>query len=513
MGTQRVVVIGAGVGGLVAALELACHGLDVTLVERAATPGGKLRELHIGGQRIDAGPTVFTMRWVFEEIFAAANASLTDILPLRPAEVLARHAWDGRQRLDLFADIDRSADAIGALAGPAESRRFLAFCTHARRVYETLEGPFIRAIRPSVAGLVRGVGISNLHELWRIHPFTTLWRALGQHFEDARLRQLFGRYATYCGSSPFQAPATLMLIAHVESTGVWLIDGGMHRIAEALAQLGARRGVTFRYATEAAQIRVSNGRCRGVRLATGEDLAADAVIVNADIAAVADGQFGSAATRAVPPVPRQRRSLSALTWALLATTDGFPLVRHSVFFSDDYRAEFDDIFAHHRLPRRPTVYVCAQDRTDDASAWAGGPERLFCLVNAPPTGDGKPTDRREIERCEKQVFQWLETCGLRVHRQREATAVTTPRDFERLFPATGGALYGEATHGWQASFRRPGPRSRIPGLYMAGGSTHPGAGVPMAALSGRQAAASLLADFASTRRFRRVAMPGGISTG
>ncbi|MCU0838989.1 MAG: FAD-dependent oxidoreductase, partial [Rhodospirillales bacterium] len=275
----------------------------------------------------------------------------------------------------------------------------------------------------------------------------------------------------------------------------------------------ARRGVAFRYGTEAAQIRVGDGRCRGVRLATGEDLGADAVIVNADVAAVAGGQFGSAATRAVPPVPRQRRSLSALTWALLATTDGFPLVRHSVFFSDDYRAEFEDIFAHRRLPRRPTVYVCAQDRTDDPSAWAGGPERLFCLVNAPPTGDSEATDRREIERCERQVFHWLANCGLHVQRQREATEVTTPRDFERLFPATGGALYGEATHGWRASFRRPGPRSRIPGLYMAGGSTHPGAGVPMAALSGRQAAASLLADFASTRRSRRVATPGGISTG
>ncbi|MCU0837579.1 MAG: FAD-dependent oxidoreductase, partial [Rhodospirillales bacterium] len=263
-------MIGAGVGGLVAALELACQGLEVTVVERAATPGGKLREAHIGGQRIDAGPTVFTMRWVFEEIFAAANASLADLLSLRPAEVLARHAWDERQRLDLFADVSRSADAIGAFAGPAESRRFLAFCTHARRVYETLERPFIRAVRPSVAGLVRGVGIANLNELWQIRPFTTLWRALSQHFEDARLRQLFGRYATYCGSSPFQAPATLMLIAHVECDGVWLVDGGMHRIAEALAQLGARRGVAFRYGTEAAQIRVGDGRCRGVRLATGE---------------------------------------------------------------------------------------------------------------------------------------------------------------------------------------------------------------------------------------------------
>jgi hypothetical protein len=151
-----------------------------------------------------------------------------------------------------------------------------------------------------------------------------MWRALGDYFRDPRLRQLFGRYATYCGSSPFQAPATLMLVAHVEQEGVWLVEGGMHRLAVALEGLAERRGATFRYGAEAAEILVAGGKVAGVRLASGERLDADAVVLNADVAAVAAGRFGPAAAGAVPKVPRSSRSLSAVTWALHARTEGFP---------------------------------------------------------------------------------------------------------------------------------------------------------------------------------------------
>jgi 1-hydroxycarotenoid 3,4-desaturase len=223
-------------------------------------------------------------------------------------------------------------------------------------------------------------------------------------------------------------------------------------------------------------------------------------VANADVAAIASGRFGAEAARAVPPTLGSQRSLSALTWALVAQTEGFPLLRHTVFFSNDYAAEFDDIFRHARLPAAPTVYVCAQDRDDKDSAGLSGPERLFCLVNAPPIGDTHPFEQAEIAQCEERTFGLLERCGLRVQRQIENTRVTTPADFERLFPATGGALYGRASHGWRASFSRPLARSRMPGLYLAGGSTHPGPGVPMAALSGRLAAASLVQDLASTGR-------------
>jgi 1-hydroxycarotenoid 3,4-desaturase len=499
---MKVIVVGAGVGGLAAAVELAGSGFDVTLLERAAAPGGKMRRVAAGGALLDGGPTVFTMRWVFDELFARAGTSLDHWLTLRPAATLARHAWDEGGTLDLFADVARSADAIGTLAGAAEARGFLAFCDQARRIYATLEKPFIRGQRPTPLSLVRDAGVSDM---FGILPFATLWKALGTYFADPRLRQLFGRYATYCGSSPFAAPATLMLVAHVEQEGVWLVDGGMHEVALAMASLATRLGASVRYNTEVADIAVARGRASGVVLASGER-----IVLNADCAALAAGLFGRPASAATPAVAPATRSLSAVTWAMHARTSGLPLRRHNVFFSRAYRAEFDDIFARRHLPGAPTVYVCAQDRGDDDTEHSG-PERLLCLVNAPPDGDTTALTQGALDACTQASFGLLERCGLHVDRTPAAEAVTTPAMFNALFPATGGALYGQAVHGSMATFKRPGSRTRIANLYLAGGSAHPGAGVPMAALSGCRAAESLRADLASTGRSRRAAMNGGMS--
>lgn len=500
MAQDKVVIAGAGIGGLAAAVELAARGMDVTVLERRSAPGGKMRQVAVGDAHIDAGPTVFTMRWVFEELCAAAGTTLDAELEVRQAQILARHAWSETERLDLFADIERSAEAIAAFAGPAEGRRFVDFTEDARAIYETLKDPFISSSRPSPVGLVRRVGPGGLGGLINIKPFATMWNALGVHFKDPRLRQLFGRYATYCGSSPFLAPATLMLVAHVEQDGVWLVNGGMHALARAIARLAERQGATLRYDAEVAEVLTERGRATGVRLADGEQIGADAVIVNGDAAALGAGLFGPGVARAVPPTPRSERSLSAITFNLHAVTEGFPLLHHSVFFSRDYPAEFDDIFKRGRLPGEPTVYICAQDRGDSDTGAPEGPERLLLLVNAPPIGDTQNFDEPEIEQCAARTFSLLERCGLHIQRRADNMLTTTPTLFDGLFPATGGALYGRASHGWTASFSRPGARTKVPGLYLAGGSVHPGPGVPMAALSGRLAAESLTADRASTRR-------------
>jgi 1-hydroxycarotenoid 3,4-desaturase len=504
----RVAVIGAGIGGLAAALLLAARGLDVTVLERAAAPGGKLRTLAVAGHAVDAGPTVFTMRWVFDALFADAAADFAAHVPLRRLEVLARHAWSAEQRLDLYADPRRSEAAIGDFAGAAAARGYRDFRLRAARVHAALRDGFMAAPLAGPAALVRRLGPAGLGGLLAGAPFRTLWQALGGHFTDPRLRQLFGRYATYCGASPFAAPAMLMLIAHVEQEGVWRIEGGMHRLAVALADLAVARGAQLRCGAAVAEILVAGGRVAGVRLADGETVAAEAVVANADAAALAGGCFGVAAAAAVP-APCGPRSLSAITWAMVAGTAGFPLVHHNVFFAPDYAAEFAALFAGASVPAAPTVYVCAEDR-DDAATAAAATERLLCLVNAPPVGDARPFTQAEIAQCTTRMGARLEQCGLTLRPQ--ATAVTTPADFAHLFPATGGALYGRAVHGTMAAFRRPGAATTLPGLYLAGGSVHPGAGVPMAALSGRLAATRLLADLDSTSRSRRTAMPGGMPT-
>jgi len=492
---KRVTVIGGGIGGLVAALDLAVAGCEVTVLERQPTLGGKLRVL---GPGIDSGPTVFTMRWVFDDVFAAAGASFAERVPLHRANVLARHAWGPDQRLDLFADLDETADAIGDFAGAAEARGFRDFSARARQIYQTLEKPFLRAQLPTPLSLARNAGFSGLAGLLRLSPFDTMSAALAKYFADPRLRQLFGRYATYCGSSPYLAPATLMLVAHVERDGVWLVQGGMYRLVAALGEMLVEKAARIRTAMEVERIEVSSGRVSGVICACGERIAADAVVVNADPASLPAGFFGPDAARAGKPQPARARSQSAITWALPAVTDGFPLSRHNVFFSADYRTEFDDVFARGQTPASPTIYVCAQDRDSDVVA-TPGQDRLLCLINAPANGDRTSYPEAEIERCTKNLFSRLSECGLQVH-PTEAAIVTTPDRFDRLFPATGGALYGQAVHGSMATFRRPGARTRLPGLYLAGGATHPGAGVPMAALSGRLAAAQMIADGVLTKR-------------
>ena len=511
MGSERVAVIGGGIGGLVAALRLAVAGCDVTLLEAADAPGGKMRSVAVGGTRIEAGPTVFTMRWILDEIFAEAGAALDDHVALTPARILARHAWSASERVDLFADIDASADAIAAFAGPREADGYRRFCARAEQVFRTLDASFIRGSRPGPVDLARRAGLSGMGDLWRIQPFATLWGALGDYFRDPRLRQLFARYATYCGSSPYQAPATLMLVAHVEQAGVWSIEGGLSRLAGAVADLARARGATIRTGAHVARILVSGGAVSGVAFADGERIAADAVVMNGDVSALAAGLFGPDAVRAADPVPPAKRSLSAVTFCLNARTEGFPLSHHTVFFSRDYRAEFDAI-RRGRLPSDPTTYVCAQDRTGDAVPLES--ERLLCLVNAPATGERPFTDP-EIDACENTMRARLAACGLTISAAETVTA--TPALFGNLFPATGGALYGRASHGWSATFKRMGARTRLPNLYLAGGSVHPGPGVPMAAQSGRIAADTLLADLraarpASTRRSAGTATSGGTST-
>jgi 1-hydroxycarotenoid 3,4-desaturase len=534
-----VVIIGAGVGGLSLAARLASRGMSVVLLEKEPEVGGKLRvmrvpldgqgrpgDAHLGWHlepsvephgephaephaEIDAGPTVLTMRWVFDELFRECGASLDDHLSLTPLELIARHRFRDGEVLDLFSDRRRSAAAVARMAGEREASAFLRFCDHCDAIYDAVEEPFLRSALPGATDLLGMDGLLRLRALARIDATRTLWRAVSSFFSDERLRVLFGRYATYAGSSPFKAPGTLNVIASVEQRGAWVVAGGMSALGKALRGLCERAGARVVTGARVAKITVERGRASGVTLSTGEHIAASAVVTNGDVAALGALVGPCDRSAKLHSLARHERSLSALVLTTLADTSGFPLAHHNVFFSSDYRAEFTDLFERGALPSDPTIYVCAQDR-GPLGGEIKGPERLLVLVNAPARGDAPGfLPPGEASSWISKVLVLLQQQGL--HIRPRSVVLQSPRDFERLSPGTGGALYGPASHGMMSAFARPACRTPLPGLYAVGGSAHPGAGLPMVALSARIAEAMLCRDLAATFPSPTPATRGGTS--
>jgi len=505
---DRVVVIGAGAAGLATAMELAAAGMQVVVLEKETACGGKMRPVKAGGASYDGGPTVLTMRWVFEELFAAAGKSLDRQVRLNRAQTLARHGWQDGSQLDLHADREASAAAIADFAGASEADGYRRFCRDSAATFDALRHSYIEASRPNPLQLAARVLGSNPAGALALRPFSTMWSALGRYFRDPRLRQLYGRYATYCGSSPFLAPATLTLVAHVEQEGVWTVDGGMRALASAMETAGRDAGAVYRKGVTVDSIVPVNGRFEVHARETGA-IDAAAVVWCADQSGISTCLAG-ADRAAGKPTARPERSLSALVWLAKGRAAGRKLAHHTVCFSRNYKAEFADLMDRRIPAEDPTVYICAQDR----NGFGGDPdgsERLYLLSNAPADGDSRYTTRSEAAKCLRNALRTIGNSGFRLELEEEP-ALTAPQDWHKLFPGTGGALYGRASHGWTASFRRQGSRTKLPGLYLAGGSVHPGPGVPMAAISGRLAAQAVIADLLSTRRLHPAAIAGGTPT-
>jgi len=501
----RAVVIGAGIGGLSVALRLAHAGLDVTVIDMHDAPGGKMRVRESEAGPIDIGPTVMTMKPVFERLFADVGARLSDHVTLIPDAILARHFWRDGSVLDLHADPQRSIDAVREFAGPKAAREFSAFSARAKSLFEAFDAPIMQAEKPNLLSLTAQV-LTNPRLIPAMAPGRTLAGSLATQFTDPRLRQLFGRYATYVGGSPYLSPAVLGLIWQSEANGVWRVEGGMHRLALALQILAKDRGAQFRFGAKAVGIGKQDGRVSAVRLEDGTRLAADLVLFNGDPKALGEGQLGPDATEAVARSATANRSLSAFVWGFAAVPSGVDLAHHNVFFCDDPKQEFDDLTAGH-MPRDGTLYVCAQDRGDTPPE---GPERFEIILNGPP---GHPSTQKDRNLCLTRTFETLSAMGLTFSPTPETNKLTTPQDFHKAFPASDGSLYGLSPHGMMATFRRPTARTRIKGLYLAGGGAHPGAGIPMACLSGQHAAAAILSDLALTSTSLPMATHGGMSTG
>jgi 1-hydroxycarotenoid 3,4-desaturase len=505
---NSVVVIGAGMGGLASAIRLAAAGCTVTLIEAADAPGGKMRTLPSEAGPIDAGPTVLTMRHVFDELFALVGENLADHLTLIRQTILARHWWPDGSRLDLHDDPEESAAAIHDFAGERAAKAFRRFDRLSAGLFKAFDAPMMQAARPDHIA----IALTALRQprLWPVLlPGMTLTRLLKLYFRDPRLIQLFARYATYVGGRPAHSPAVLSLIWRAEAAGVWAIEGGMYRLALALAGLAERLGVRILYGTRATRIHRQDGRVTEVQIEDGSSLPCNACVFNGDPAALSLGLLGDGLETILPETATSPRSLSALVWSFAATPEGRlapDLLHHNVMFTANPEAEFGPIGAG-RMPEEPSLYICAEDRA--AGPPSGGAERFEIILNAPA---GMPATPQEFAQCSTRTFDRLRAFGLSFQPQPGPEALTTPSMLDRLFPGSQGSIYGRSPEGLMAAFQRPQATTILPGLYLAGGGAHPGAGVPMAALSGRHAAEAILTAPTFRIRSRREAMRGGMST-
>ena len=503
---DRVVVIGAGIAGLATAVRLVSAGARVTLLERHAHLGGKIRTTPSDAGPVDAGPTVLTMRHVFDDLFASAGAALDDHVTLVPQHILARHFWPDGSQLDLLADRGATIDAISGFAGSRAAQDFDKFCDRAEKLFNAFDLPMMQSPEPKLSALVRHV-MQNPSLIGAMSPLSTLAGVLHRQFGDLRLQQLFGRYATYVGGAPHLSPAVLALIWHAEAQGVWVVKGGMHKLAQALARLATNLGVEIVNNAHVEEVLMRANRVQSVRLIDGTSFPADVVVFAGDPRALATGELGPNLEHVASPTRSQPRSFSARVHSFAARVSGPDLAHHNVFFSDQINSEFADLMDQ-RIPEDPTLYLCAEDRGYPTRQ--AGLERFEIIANAPAT---QTTSRpKDLDQWHQKILTRLTRFGVHFSPKPDPTTVTCPQNFADLFPASMGALYGQSPHGLMAAFKRPTARTPIQGLYLCGGGTHPGAGVPMATLSARHAVEAILKDRTSTSRSAQTAMHGGMST-
>jgi phytoene desaturase len=488
---EPVVVIGAGIGGLSAAIRLAAAGRRVLVLEQSDAAGGKMGEIRLQGYRWDTGPSLITMRPVFEDLFRSAGKRLQDYLDLLPVEPLTRYFFANGSRLDATRDLSHMAEQIDAF-DPRDVEGYLAFLAYAARLYRTAGPVFIFDQPPGLASLFK----VSPRDALRFDGLRTMSQAINTFVRSPELRQWLGIFATYVGASPYQAPAALNMISHVELTGgVWYPQGGVYQISRAFTRLAQDLGVEICTNSRVSEIRVSNAQVSGVVLENGTFIRSPGLVANLDPALVynqllpANGPWQAEGHRLLSTEP----SCSAFVLLLGVRRATPELAHHTTFFSSDYRREFEQIFQHHLPPEEPTIYISITSRTSQEDA-PPGCENWFIQINVPalsPAWDW----REQAESYAERVLDLLAQRGLDIRQQIEVRRLITPLDLELHTGAHRGALYGSSSNNRWAAFRRPHNRAAgLKGLYFAGGATHPGGGVPMVTLSGRVAAKLMLED-------------------
>ena len=483
--SQRVIVIGGGVGGLACAIRLRVAGNSVALLERNDVVGGKLALFERDGFSFDVGPSLITLPHVFDEVFRLAGTSLDEQVKLVRLDPQFRYTWNDGATLEVPDDADATQAAFEAFATGA-GEQWREFDDTGRTIWDVSERTFFAGPMSSPMSLLKRMK-SSPKDLLKIDALRTLRSAARDTFDDDRLRQWAGRYATYSGSSPAKAPATLSCIPHIESRfGCWYAMGGLRALRDALERVALDVGVEIRTSTEVVSITSSPNRVTGVELADGSYLDASIVVANADArhlyADLLPDEDALSKVRRAPP------STSGFVLCIGARGTTPDIRHHNVWFPHDSLQEFRAIDAG-QLAMDPTIYGCVSSTTDPSQA-PKGDENWFLLVNTPPGIDIDREDYRDV------VLDRLADRGVDLRRRMRFCAVMTPSDIEHNYRAPGGAIYGTSSNGKMAAFLRPRNRGSKPGLYLVGGSSHPGGGLPLVAMSARIVADMIAGDTA-----------------
>lgn len=463
------------------------------MCDRASVPGGHLIEVNADGSRVDAGETTITMRWVWEEFFQSIGEKLDTHLPLTRVLSVARHYWADGSTLDLDADVETSTLAIERFAGSREARAYRAFSRHCAEVYRAAEETLLRV--PATSG--RALLMRGLKEGWgpftRMSAHRSLARTVASFFDDPRLRQLFGHYATTVGLSPDTAPGTFAHLVHQDRDGAYRATGDLKTFAWSLERVATRMGVKFLYGEAATQIAIEGNRVEGV--ATSKRyLESNAVVFAGELAALTSGALGSAAAASVGRhAPSQReRSLSAITSAGVARIHGAPLPWRTIFFAEEEEKEWASLKRGH-FPDSSTLCLTLQDRKGDGERTSdGASERVLLAAPAPAVGAAfGPAELAEHEWNEKVGARLLRH-GLTLSWKNRETM--TPREYAQAFPGSEGALFGFHHGGPLGAFRMRGARTSAHGLCLSARGVHPGASLSFACLRGRRAAEEVLSS-------------------
>ena len=481
---ENIAVIGAGIGGLCTAARLAKAGHKVTIFEASDRTGGKCRTEWIGRYAFDTGPSLLTLPAVYRYFFQRTGDVMGRVLEIEEVNPSFDYRFHDGKSVK-FANLSRKKtlasieESLGAEAAAEWDRVML----QAEAMWDVSREPFIESELKSPASLLKRPRL--LKDLKTISPWKSL-RGIG--IQSPYLAKIMDRYATYSGSDPRVAPAVLSTIAFVEEAfGAWHVQGGLGKLATTLETRVRDLGVDLHFDSKVKEIKVENGRAIGITLESGEEVPADIVVANADAELVYNSLLPASRKTARPRRALRKATPSLSGFSLLLGLRGkSDLNHHTVFFPENYDAEFVDIFDRKQPVQDPTIYLCAPQ--DESMVKHAGHEAWFILINAPrhdaSGADGFDWNDKDFNhRYAMQIIDSLEARGISIRDRLDVLEIRTPADLERSVMAPGGAIYGTSSNGARSAFMRAKNRSPLKGLYCVGGSAHPGGGLPLVGLS------------------------------